>query len=371
MALYINELPRRTIEIENKIFLFFSGTAYLGIGHQSKFRKALSKGILKYGTIFSASRNSNLRLSIYDEAENFFAKKTGAETALTVSSGAIAGQLAINFLKNNFFIYAVGVHPAIWQSNPENIFSDEKDLKIIFEKISHEKNFEKNSEKNSDEKNSEKNFVIASNAIDPLTCSPTDWNFINSLPKNKNFTLLIDDSHGIGISGENGGGIYNKIKNGIAHLPNVKLIVVASLAKASGLPGGVILGDLETINALRVLPLFVGASPMVPAYLQAFLDTQDMYDTARKQLLKNCRFFLSFLSDISRFKLRYFPDYPVFFVKDVGIYPYLYDRGIFISQFAYPNPNDALITRLIISALHTKKDIEILADAVNDYFKEK
>ncbi len=372
MTHHINHLPGRTIELDNSTFLFFSGTSYLGIGHQPIFRAALTRGILKYGTIFSASRNGNLRLSVYDESEKFLAQKTGAAAALTVTSGAIAGQVVVTFLKNNFFIYAQGVHPAIWKDNPKNIFSEEKDLNIIFEKFFEKKNSEKNSEKKIPEKIFEKkNIVIAANAIDPLTCLPTDWSFIKNLPADKNITLLIDDSHGIGVTDENGSGIFQKIKNLCADKKNIRLIVVASLAKACGIPGGVILSDEATINALRILPLFVGASPIVPAYLQAFLDTQPMYDKARQRLEKNCRFFLSKLSAESKKQLRFLPNYPVFSMKDVALCPYLYDRGVFISQFAYPKQSDTPITRIIVSALHTEKDILKLAKAVNDFYKNK
>ncbi len=374
MTHHINHLPGRTIELDNSTFLFFSGTSYLGIGHQQVFRKALARGITKYGTIFSASRNGNLRLNIYDETEKFLTQQTGAEAALTVTSGAIAGQVAVTFLNNNFFIYAQGVHPAIWKDNSENIFLEEKDLKIIFEK-DFEKISEKNSGKNSGNSAQEfpepKSIVIAANAIDPLTCLPADWNFIKNLPNEKSITLLIDDSHGIGVTGENGSGIFQKIKNLCADKKNIRLIVVASLAKACGIPGGVILSDEATINALRILPLFVGASPIVPAYLQAFLDTQPMYDKARQRLEKNCRFFLSKLSAESKKQLRFLPNYPVFSMKDVALCPYLYDKGIFISQFAYPKQSDLPITRIIVSALHTEKDILKLAKAVNDFYKNK
>ena len=59
------------------------------------------------------------------------------------------------------------------------------------------------------------------------------------------------------------------------------------------------------------------------------------------------------------------------YMKDVALCPYLYDRGVFISQFAYPKQSDTPITRIIVSALHTEKDILKLAKAVNDFYKNK
>ena len=350
MVLNIHHLPGRTLEIENETFLFFSGTSYLGVGHQTDFRKNLSDSIFNLGTIFSASRNGNLRLSVYEDTEKYLAQQTGAAAALTVTSGALAGQVAVTALKDNFFIYATGAHPAIWKTTPEFVFSNEKELEIILKK---------NSEQN--------NIVIACNAVDPLTCLPTDWSFIKGLPNDKNITLLIDDSHGIGVTGKNGNGIYAELKNICDQKLNLRLIVVASLAKACGIPGGVILGERDAIKAFQQLPLFVGASPIVPAYLEAFLRSSEMYDTARAQLFSNCAYFLSLLSTQSKENLRFFKAYPVFFVKNETLYAYLYKKNIFISHFAYPKPDDPPITRIIISALHTQKDILTLAEAVNNF----
>ena len=90
MTITIDHLPSRTIQINGAEYLFFSGTSYLGMGHQPEFRAALMEGIDRYGTIFSASRNNNLQLKIYAEAEDFIAQWTDAEVALTVSSGFAA-----------------------------------------------------------------------------------------------------------------------------------------------------------------------------------------------------------------------------------------------------------------------------------------
>ena len=60
-------------------------------------------------------------------------RRTGAETALTVTSGLLAGQLAVNFLKNYknekglkpVFIYAPSAHPAVWEAPPAYLFNNQ------------------------------------------------------------------------------------------------------------------------------------------------------------------------------------------------------------------------------------------------------
>jgi 8-amino-7-oxononanoate synthase len=397
----IDFLPSRVAVFDGKEHLFFSGTSYLGVGHQPEFRAALNEGIHRYGTVFSASRNNNLQLKIYEETELFLANWTGSDAVLTVTSGLLAGQLAVNFLKNNtdskgnkpLFIYAPSVHPAVWEGTPQYIFKNQEDF---------ENNIVITIEK---EKNDP--IVVVSNAVDMLTCQTFDFSWIAKLPDNQDITLLIDDSHGIGVTGEDGAGIFKKIK----HLSNsnVKIIVIASLAKALGIPGGVILSEEKTIYAIRNNPLFVGASPIVPAYLFAFLLAQPMYEKARQTLTNNIQLFRNYLSEMtphfiekgtpeeesgqapqyksdftqnSEYKLPLnveyqstnlfktpLDNYPVFFTPLNELFDYLLAEKIFISHFAYPKPNDPPITRIVLSALHLPVDIAYLALKIKSFFE--
>lgn len=113
----IDHLPGRTITHEGRSYLFFSGTAYLGLPQHPAFGQLLMDGMDRYGTTFGSSRNGNLRLGIYEAAEAMLAATVGAPHALTVSSGMLAGQVVVNYLRaqNMPFIYGPGAHPAIWE----------------------------------------------------------------------------------------------------------------------------------------------------------------------------------------------------------------------------------------------------------------
>jgi 8-amino-7-oxononanoate synthase len=112
----INHLPSPTIEIEGQEYLYFSGTAYLGLPQDSGFQTLIQEGSHQYGSVYGSSRNGNLQLSIYEQAEAKLAVWTGAEAALTLSSGMLAGQAAIRelMLEGFEFVYSPDVHPAVW-----------------------------------------------------------------------------------------------------------------------------------------------------------------------------------------------------------------------------------------------------------------
>jgi 8-amino-7-oxononanoate synthase len=334
-----NLLPSRTITINNQEYLWFSGTSYLGMAHHQGFRENFARAIACYGMSWGSSRNSNIRLKIYEEAESALAKFTNMPTALTTSSGMWAGQLVTHFLQqqNATFYYAPKTHPALWQSNFLPLRDWEKDLnyadwaKIIAQKI-----------KDSDEEN----IVICSDAVGSPYVEHFDFQWINELPSNRNITVVVDASHSLGIM------------NGIQSR-STKVIITASLNKALSIPGGVIFSDETTISQIQQTPMFAGASPMMPALLDAFVNSIDFYHEQQQKLLENIQYFNglipknTFLDSIE--------NYPAYCTYQEGFFEYLKQNGVMTACFPYPTANDKPVTRLVISALHTKEDLEKVA----------
>jgi 7-keto-8-aminopelargonate synthetase-like enzyme len=176
--------------------------------------------------------------------------------------------------------------------------------------------------------------------------------------------LVVDDSHGLGVTGHEGAGIYRRL----ASFSQVQPVVIASLGKALSLPGGLILADADTINYIRGQGYFGGASPMAPAYLHAFLQAAPLYDEARTRLLANIRQFSHNAGPTGLF--RHLPHYPVFYTSADGLYDFLRDRQILISCFPYPTPSNAPLTRVILSSLHETADVAYLGQCIREFDKE-
>ena len=110
----LEQIPGRTAEIQGQPFLYFSGTAYLGMGHLPEFQHFVQTGMEKYGLNFGGSRLSNVRFDIFEKAESFLAQVGQSEAALTVSSGTVAGQLVAKYFEREASLhYAPESHPAI------------------------------------------------------------------------------------------------------------------------------------------------------------------------------------------------------------------------------------------------------------------
>jgi 7-keto-8-aminopelargonate synthetase-like enzyme len=92
--------------------------------------------------------------------------------------------------------------------------------------------------------------------------------------------------------------------------------------------------------------------------LWALLQGQSIYAKARQKLQLNVHQFVQYLSTGSDF--HFFPEYPVFYTANSGLAAFIAERKILISSFPYPTPQDDLVTRIVLSSLHTDGDIEAL-----------
>lgn len=346
--LQTDQLPGRTLISGGREYLYFSGTSYLGLARHAGFQQCLQEGIARYGTNYSSSRLSNVRLAVFEEMENYLGAYTGAGAVLTLSSGYMAGQLVVRCLEESAArVYGPRTHPALWAGPQDFVAGDfaawARDLPDQLNQLRQEQ------------------VVILFNSLDPLLAVKHELDFLYHLPAGKHITLVIDDSHGFGITGKAGAGVFTELQ-----LPaRLRLVVISSLGKALGIPAGVILTDAATMAGFRRSPFFGGGSPAVPAYLYAFLQAEEIYRQARSQLQAHIRYFLSRLENPGLF--RYIPDYPVFYTPHRELYPYLLQQGMLISCFPYPTPADDSITRVILNAAHTPSDLDRLAEAINGF----
>lgn len=344
-----HHLPGRTVISEGKERLYFSGTSYLGINHQPGYRELLAEGLLQYGGNYSSSRASNLQLAIYEEAENFMAQWMGVEAVLTFSSGFQAGQALMSMLPPNAgYIFAPGSHPAVWQRDQQVWPGDFPSWALSLPA--------QIASANADE------VIIVTNSLDPLYAERYRFNWLADLPSGKHLHIIVDDSHGLGVLGEDGEGIISEIKK---YVPgHVQLTIVGSIGKALGIPGGLVAGSESLIRRLKQTPSFTAASPIAPAYLYAFLKAQPIYRTARQRLVQRVRQFQK--ATDARELFRFFGDYPVFYTPHHELAETLADEML-LSSFPYPHPDSKPVTRVVLNALHTEEDIFRLTEAIRHY----
>lgn len=358
LAYHTDTLPSRHAFVDGRQYLWFSGTDYLGMAYHPLLLKSLSEGINTLGSHYGSSRNNNLQINAYREAELAIAEFTDAEDAVLVSSGMLAGALTRQEIEgllqkvysHHTFISkeAPLLHPALRRSPSIN-----KDWSTWSESIA--EGLKK------DVRSSEMTLIF-SDAIGTPKTTRFDFSIFSSV---ENCFLIVDDSHGIGVIGENGRGAYSILKR--AGVKNS--LVIASLNKALGSPGGVILGEKHILDKIRETPFYSGASPIPPIYAHALheLISNQAYPFAHQSLTENNQYFAQKIAPVAS-KFYWAPGYPAYTSDDAGLSVFLRNNGILTSSFHYPSSQDPLLTRIVISAVHKKEDLDLLAEACLSYF---
>ena len=337
----VHQFPDRTITINGKEYLYFGGTSYLGLATNPKFQKRLIDAIKQWGTAYGSSRAANIQLDIYAKAEAYFADKFEAEKAVSVSSGTLAGRLVIEYLQkvtDQFFHYPK-THPAILHPSSQQLFQDGK----INSKL---------------QSGSKENVVIMVDAVLASEVSPTNFGFLDEVSSSKYVTLIVDESHSIGLCGRHGWGIFSKIQ----HRNISRKIMTASLSKALGCVGGIIASDTELIEDLMREPLFIGSSAMNPAYLECIMGSEDLIKDKQSQLKKNVHFLHDSL--IFNEKIKFDKNYPVLYLEGSKLFDLFLNEAIIISSFNYPSYR-GVMNRIVITANHTEDDLMRLAKVFN------
>ncbi|MDN3669155.1 aminotransferase class I/II-fold pyridoxal phosphate-dependent enzyme [Echinicola jeungdonensis] len=336
----------RVIKILGQEFLYFSGTAYLGIGTVREFEDLVLEGIKKYGPNYGASRSGNIRLEVFDQMEHYFAHGAGAEDAALLSSGFLAGQITIRELaKLTHELWAApDAHPAIIPEG-QYFHGDQNMEKFARECI----------QKSHQKKGNSIGILV--NAIDTLFPAVHDFEWTRDLSPANEYFLLVDDSHAFGLLGHEIFGTYQQWKN----LP-AKLIVSGSLGKALGIPAGVIIGEKSFIQSIKTNPWFIGASPPAPGFCDAFLKSKRIYLKQQRILLEKMDYFFDQIKGIHGIK--YVNNFPVVRLGKNGWADKLWERGLIISSFSYPSPSDPPMERAVLSAFHQKSDLEFLAKTI-------
>ncbi|RXJ52253.1 aminotransferase class I/II-fold pyridoxal phosphate-dependent enzyme [Gelidibacter gilvus] len=341
----VDQFPDRTILVDGKTYLYFGGTSYLGMATNPDFQNLLFDSIKTWGTSYGSSRNSNIQLRIYQEAEALLSKNSGAEAALTVSSGTLAGRLVIDYLTetHQHFYHYPKTHPAILENSSRPLFIDGELHPGLRDEV-------------------KEAVVVTADALLSLAVKPTNFDFLDDISSSKTITLLIDESHSLGIVGKDGTGIFKTI----THRSISQKIMISSLTKAYGCSGGVIVGNKRLVDSIRNAVVFISAAGMNPIFLQTFVKGQDIIQDQLKKLRENLKFVYE---DGLPPQSYYDQDYPVIYSHSNVIFDYLKSKGIIITNFKYPN-YEALMNRIVITANHTNSDLEKLKSALRLFQKE-
>jgi 7-keto-8-aminopelargonate synthetase-like enzyme len=339
----VNQFPDRIIEVKEESYLYFGGTAYLGMPANPEFQELIIKNILRWGSAYGSSRNANIQLTAYEKGEEFLKNYIGAAATVTVSSGMLAAKLVIEELTpcTDVFFHFPNTHSALKVANSLPFFIENELNPRLLD-------------------STDERITILTDAVPSFQIKAIDLAVIDLIAVNKEITLVVDESHSLGVLGNNGCGIFVTINN-----KNIKRkIMVASLGKAIGITGGVIASDQLFINQLLSNSSFISSAGMSPAFAEAMGEAATLYKNQHIKLKKNLKYIDALLVKSELFAFN--PDYPIIYPDIEVINEMLTANNIIITNFKYSTGGKDL-NRIIFTANHTEDDLNAVIRILNQY----
>ena len=168
----------------------------------------------------------------------------------------------------------------------------------------------------------------------------------------QNIICIIDDSHGIGLIGNNGAGVSSNLPR----KENIEYIITYSLSKALNIQAGAIsCTNKNTAEKIRKSSWYTAVTPPSPSMLFAFCNAASIYQQQREKLNNLQKEFQKLI--VNKKEIRFHSELPVFILPEEMDENYFSNNNIIISSFGYPDPSGKKINRAVLNALHTQEDL--------------
>ncbi|PCE64699.1 PLP-dependent aminotransferase family protein [Sediminicola luteus] len=348
MNIPLDQFPGRSIVHQGKEYLYFGGTAYLGLQTHKAFKDIHIKQIERFGTNYGASRNANVRFNVYEQAENLLAQWVGSPSCATVSSGYLAGQWVLQHFSGSGFqlFHAPGSHPALTAPNIKS-FDTHKSLVAALTDFH-----------NQDET---KQAVLFLDSVDFKGHHFPHFSWLKAIDVSR-VIIVADDSHALGVLGHKGSGSYSILEG----FTPKELVVCSSLGKGYGIQAGAVFGTQYRIDQLKQMPFFAGASPATPAAMATLTASETIYSIQRQITFNRVKQFESECRHTD--KIGQIPELTSYNYINEDLSYHLKENGIIVTHFPYPANERPISSRIVISGYHLPSDITYLAKSINQYF---
>jgi len=347
-----SERDKDSIYINDDRYINFTSNDYLGISNHPEITKAFIKGVESFGFGSCSSVLVSGYSSIQQKLEEQFAEFVGRDRAIFFNSGYMAN---------------LGVITAL-ASRKSVIFSDKfchASLLdgILLSKAKHFRYQHQNIEHLKYLASIACPDIIITESIFSMEGSITQIADIVEVAKENKSLLLVDDAHGIGVLGENGGGICEEVNLSQEDIP----CLITSCSKALGGFGAMVSGRTELIEMiLQFAKSYRCTTSLPPAICQGLLASLTVIRTEqwrRDKLKENIQTFIEesgklglelVASDMTPIKSILAYDNK----RAVAAQKFLLTKGFLVACIRPPTvPAKSARIRISLSCHHTEKQI--------------
>ena len=353
----ISERGDNWVKIDGRSCINFCSNDYLGLANHPKIKESFIEGIRKYGTGSGSSALIAGYFKPQQQLEEKFAEFLNRDRAVFFSSGYMANLGVMTSLLNRESIVIsdrlchASLLDAIQLSKAKHYRCRHNDL-AHFKFLLHSK---------------KPNFVVTEGNFS----MEGDLALLPSMIKLFNLAsviLIVDDAHGIGVLGNNGGGISDYFELSQVEVP----CLIAPLGKAFGCVGAIVSGHRDLIEAvLQFSKSYRNTTALPPAISSAALKSLEIIQKEnwrRDQLNEIIQFFILqgrdkgiklISSEVTPIKCLLTTDNK----KTQIIQQKMIEKGFFVSCIRPPSvPENTARIRISLNCFHTKTQISQLVD---------
>ena len=364
MRKVIDSAQGAEVIVDGKRYLNFCNNDYLGLANHPDIVSAFKNAADEFGVGSGASHLVCGHSALHHRLEEQLAEFTGRPRALLFSTGYMANLGVINALLGN------GDHIFEDKLNHASLLDAGLLSGARFQRFLHNdiENLETRlARTQADEADGRK--LIAVDGVFSMDgdCAPLPE--LAQLAQKHKAWLMVDDAHGIGVLGKNGGGCAEHFGLDINQLP----ILMGTLGKAFGTFGAFVAGSEALIETLiQFSRTYIYTTALPPAVAAATSKSLEIVqrETWRREHLQNL--IAQFRRGAEQIGLRLFS-------SNTAIQPLLIgaadeamrwsnalaERGFWISAIRPPTvPANSSRMRITLSAAHSEKQIERLLDAL-------
>ncbi len=227
--------------IDGRNVLSFCSNDYLGLANHAALRQAAIDAIERFGVGSGSAHLVSGHSALHHECEQALAEFTGRERALLFSTGYMANLAVGSAL--------TGRGDAIFQDklNHASLIDAAQLSHALFKRYPHQ-NLDRLDQQLSAHAadHAEHNRLIMTDGVFSMDGDKADLSELADLARRHAATLMVDDAHGFGVLGQQGGGLCDEQGLGQDAVP----VLMATLGKAVGVSGAFVAGSEVLIESL-------------------------------------------------------------------------------------------------------------------------
>ncbi len=370
----VDSLPAPSFAVNGVKHVSFSSNNYLGLSADKRTVAAAIEGLTMYGVGNCESRLLGGNLKIYEDFEDKIAKLKGKESAILFATGyltnlgflatlpkiahyaRIYGYRAKKFSKYEYFsdeYNHASIKEGIKMSGVQSYAYRHVDLVHLEELL---------------QKSDAENKIIVTDGVFSQDGDIAPLPQMLALAHKYNAMIYIDDAHGTGVLGANGGGILEHF-----NVNDDRIIYMGTLSKAYGAIGGFVATKEHIIFLMRLTCSSYGfTSTLPPDQVFALSKAVDLVHEApelRKKLWENQHYFVSKMKNL-RYKIlsTTTPIVPVLLNSEAVSDEFeriLAQNKIHVDSVKFPAiPFGKARLRVILNAWHTFEEIDHLVEVL-------